>query len=167
MPILHEQTLDFLSHSPEQTQRYGVRLGELLVPGDVICLAGPLGAGKTSLANGVGRGFGIAEPLTSPTFTLMNEYRRAGDGRVLVHVDCYRLADAREAEDAGLGDYLDGPYVVAIEWPERVAPLLPPDRLWITLRLIGELKRGLLMEARGARYARLLAEFRLAAFGIK
>src|SRR5687768_10234172 len=92
VPILDPHTLDFLSHGPEQTQRYGVRLGELLAPGDLVCLAGQLGAGKTNLANGIGRGFGIDEPLTSPTFTLVNEYRRPGDGRTLVHVDAYRLS---------------------------------------------------------------------------
>ena len=92
MPILDPHTLDFLSHGAGQTQRYGVRLGELLEPGDLVCLSGGLGAGKTCLSNGIGRGFGIAEPLTSPTFTLMNEYRRPGDGRTIVHVDCYRLA---------------------------------------------------------------------------
>jgi tRNA threonylcarbamoyladenosine biosynthesis protein TsaE len=166
VPILDQHTLDFLSHGPEQTLRYGVRLGELLVPGDLICLAGQLGAGKTCLANGIGRGFGVPGPMTSPTFILMNEYHRA-DGKGLVHVDGYRLSGGREALDAGLGEYLDGPYVVLIEWPERVADALPDERLWITLREIGETKRGLLMEAQGARYARLLADFRLAAFGIK
>ena len=73
MPILDPHTLDFLSHGAGQTQRYGVRLGELLEPGDLVCLNGALGAGKTCLSNGIGRGFGIAEPLTSPTFTLANE----------------------------------------------------------------------------------------------
>ncbi len=167
MPILDPHTLDFLSHGSEQTQRYGIRLGELLVPGDVICLSGPLGAGKTCLANGIGRGFGVDEPLRSPTFTLMNEYRRAGDGRALVHVDCYRLSGSLEALDAGLGEYLDGPFVVLIEWPERVAGILPADRLWITLRQIGETKRGLVIQAHGARYDRLLEDFRLSTFGIK
>ncbi len=167
MPILDQHSLDFLSHGAEQTQRYGVRLGELLLPGDLVCLSGPLGAGKTCLANGIGRGFGVDEPLRSPTFTLLNEYRRPGDGAVLVHGDCYRLSGSREALDAGLGEYLDGPYVVLLEWPERVREILPPDYLWITLREIGETKRGLLMEAHGPRCGRLLADFRLAAFGIK
>lgn len=167
MPILDAHTLDFLSHGAEQTQRYGVRLGELLESGDVLCLSGALGAGKTCLANGIGRGFGIAEPMTSPTFTLMNEYRRPGDGQLVVHVDCYRLADGREALDAGLGEYLDGSCVVLIEWPERVADILPQERLWIALREIGETKRSLLMEGQGTRYLKLLSDFRLSAFGIK
>src|SRR5512140_3459450 len=138
VPILDPHTLDFLSHGSEQTQRYGLRLGELLEPGDVVCMSGPLGAGKTCLANGIGRGFGVTDPLTSPTFTLMNEYRRPGDGPVLVHVDCYRLSGSLEALDAGLGEYLDGRYVVLIEWPERVTQILPPERLSIALRQIGE-----------------------------
>lgn len=124
MPILDQHTLDFLSHGPEQTLRYGVRLGELLAPGDLVCLAGQLGAGKTCLANGIGRGFGVAGPMTSPTFILMNEYRRP-DGKTLVHADCYRMSGGVEALNAGLGEYLDGPYVVLIEWPERVANVLP------------------------------------------
>lgn len=167
MPILDPHTLDFLSHSAGQTQRYGVRLGELLEPGDLVCLNGGLGVGKTCLSNGIGRGYGIAEPLTSPTFTLINEYRRPGDGQTIVHVDCYRLAGSREALDAGLGEYLDGSYVVLMEWPERVAEMLPAERLWITLRVIGDTKRSLLMEGRGARYMKLLTDFRLSAFGIK
>jgi tRNA threonylcarbamoyladenosine biosynthesis protein TsaE len=86
MPILEGQSLDFLSHSPEQTVRLGVRLGELLQRGDVICLAGDLGSGKTTLAQGIARGWGSLDQVTSPSFILINEYRRA-DNQRLFHLD--------------------------------------------------------------------------------
>ena len=72
MPILNKHTLDFVSHSPAQTRRFGARLGALLQAGDLICLEGELGAGKTCLAQGIGRGLGIRQPITSPTFTIIN-----------------------------------------------------------------------------------------------
>ena len=95
MPILDDRSLEFLSHSPEQTRRLGVRLGELLKDGDLICLAGDLGSGKTTLAQGIARGWGSLDPVTSPTFVLINEYRRADDTR-LYHFDAFRLSGAGE-----------------------------------------------------------------------
>ena len=89
MPILTEGSLEFLSHSPEQTIRLGVRLGELIKPGNVICMAGDLGTGKTTLAQGVARGWGSLDQVTSPTFILINEYRRADTAR-LFHFDAFR-----------------------------------------------------------------------------
>ena len=91
MAILDENTLDFISNSMEQTVRLGVRLGELLAAGDVICLSGELGAGKTAMASGIGRGWGAGQQVTSPSFTLIKEYPRLHDGLILYHVDCYRL----------------------------------------------------------------------------
>lgn len=166
MPILDARTLDFMSHSAAQTHRLGVRLGELLRPGDLICLSGELGTGKTTFAAGVGRGWGVTQPLTSPTFILVNEYPRPGDGLKLYHIDCYRVQDAREALDFGLAEILDAPGIVLIEWAERIQSVLPRERLWITLRYVAETKRGLLFEASGARYERLLADFRRRAFGV-
>lgn len=166
MPILDEHKLDVMSHSAAQTHRLGVRLGELLRSGDLICLSGELGTGKTTFIAGVGRGWGVTQPLTSPTFILVNEYPRPGDRLKLYHVDCYRVQDAREALDFGLTEILDAPGVVLIEWAERIQSVLPPQRLWITLRHVAETKRGLLFEASGARYERLLAEFRRRAFGV-
>ena len=91
MAILDRWTIDFVSSSVEQTTRLGVRLGELLQIHDLVCLSGDLGAGKTALARGIGRGWGSGLRVTSPTFTLVNEYPRLADGRVLYHIDCYRL----------------------------------------------------------------------------
>ncbi|MDY7040706.1 MAG: tRNA (adenosine(37)-N6)-threonylcarbamoyltransferase complex ATPase subunit type 1 TsaE [Chloroflexota bacterium] len=165
-PILNESTLDFISHSPAQTRRIGVRLGTLLGSGDVLCLVGELGAGKTCLIQGLGRGLGVEGPITSPTFTLMNEYRHARDGLTFYHIDLYRVSDVREALDFGLDEYLYGEGVCAIEWAERVESALPRERLWIALSHLDVNKRGILIRADGPRYEKLLRELKHTAFGI-
>ncbi len=166
-PILDAHSVECPSHGPEQTQRLGVRLGELLRAGDVICLEGALGAGKTCLAQGIGRGCGVTEWLISPTFTLIHEYRQPRNGTALYHVDLYRVSSAQEALMLGLDDYLDDPSAITvIEWPEQIIELLPEDRLWISIRPIDGNKRILLFSAHGARYEALLRTFRRRAFGI-
>jgi tRNA threonylcarbamoyladenosine biosynthesis protein TsaE len=167
MPILDEHTLDLISHSPAQTRRFGMRLGALLRAGDVICLEGELGTGKTCLTQGIGRGMGIAEPITSPTFTLVAEHQPSSPAPILYHIDLYRLNEAvDEALAFGLADYLLGDGVCLIEWAERVQPALPDERLWITLRHLDVSKRSILMKASGARYDDLLRGFRQSAFGV-
>ncbi len=166
MPILDHQTLDFVSNSAAQTERLGVRLGELLRPGDLLCLEGELGAGKTCLARGISRGWGAIYSATSPTFTLINEYPRASDAVPLFHLDCYRLQGPADALAVGLDDILDRPGVVMIEWPERISDALPAERLWVALRWSAATKRGLCFAAEGERYIELLAEFRRSAFGV-
>jgi len=166
-PILDTNNLECPSHSPEQTQRLGVRLGELLRPGDLVCLEGALGAGKTCLAQGIGRGCGVAESLISPTFTFIHEYQRPKNGSALFHVDLYRIANAQEAFGLGLYDYFDDPTaIMLIEWPERIQEILPQENLWILLRHLKGNKRILLFSAQGAHYEALLREFRKRAFGI-
>jgi tRNA threonylcarbamoyladenosine biosynthesis protein TsaE len=167
MAILDERSLDFFSTSAEQTTRLGVRLGELMAPGDCLCLSGELGTGKTTLARGIGRGWGTAARITSPTFTLVNEYPRLSDGRVLYHVDCYRLSTLGDVVTAGLEDILDGSRAVMIEWPERIEEILPSDCLWVALRHIQETRRGVRMTASGDRSIQLLDGFKRSAFGIK
>jgi tRNA threonylcarbamoyladenosine biosynthesis protein TsaE len=164
VPILDQHALDFVSHSPEQTIRLGARLGERLRPDDVLCLSGELGAGKTTFVGGVGRGWGTLDVVTSPTFVLVNEYRRADGGRLL-HLDCYRLKSAAEALALGLEDLLDSGAAMLIEWPERILEALPAEYLHLTLRWVDEFKRGFRLAAHGPRYADLLEEFRGAAFG--
>ena len=164
MPLLDDRSIDFLSHSAEQTQRLGVRLGELLRPGHLLCLAGELGAGKTCFAAGVGRGWGALESVTSPTYVLVNEYHRA-DGLTLYHVDGYRLNSAAEAASIGLADLLASAAALLVEWPERVLPILPAERLWLEFGYVDDTRRSLRLSAAGARYRALLAEFRRAAFG--
>ena len=166
MAIVDEHTLDFISTSEEQTVRLGVRLGELLQIGDLICLAGELGSGKTAMARGIGRGWGAGLPVTSPSYTLVNEYPRLRDGRLLYHVDCYRLEEEAHVVTAGIEDILDDGGVIMVEWPERIDDLLPEDRLWIELRYISDTRRGLRMNAIGDRPAKLLRQFRQSAFGV-
>ncbi len=128
------------STSPDETHRFGQRLGQALLahpqPVWVVALRGDLGAGKTTLTQGVAAGLELAARVTSPTFTLVNEYE--GDELRLLHIDTYRLADAPgEAAGFGLAEMFDfdeaGTTVVVIEWAERVAELLPDDHLVVEL----------------------------------
>jgi tRNA threonylcarbamoyladenosine biosynthesis protein TsaE len=166
MAILKEGTLDFTSNSVEQTVRLGVRLGELLGTKDVLCLSGELGAGKTALARGIGRGWGATARVTSPTFTLIHEYARSKDGRILYHLDCYRLENNTDIETVGLEDTFDGHGPVMIEWPEHIAAWLPEDRLWIALTHISQTRRAMRFEAQGDHATDLLKEFKKSAFGV-
>jgi tRNA threonylcarbamoyladenosine biosynthesis protein TsaE len=167
MPILDPTMVEFLSGSPAQTARIGERLGKLLTGGEVICLEGQLGAGKTCFAQGVGRGWGATDNLTSPTFTLIHELRRADDRKRLYHVDLYRLESEREAWMLGLSDLMDSTATVLIEWPERAPSLLPPDRLWIKLDLVDDTRRRLTFTPTDASHQALLAALKRAAFGIR
>lgn len=166
MPILNQWTLDFVSNSLEQTERLGIRLGQLLQPFDVLCLSGELGAGKTAMARGIGRGWGTTVRVTSPSFTLINEYPRAGDGRILYHIDCYRLEGLQDAASVGLEDVLEGDGAVMMEWPERIEPWLPEERLWIELAHLTETRRQVRIEAHGARAKELMTQFKHSAFGV-
>lgn len=143
--------------SPEETAAVGEKLAPLLRAGDVICLNGDLGAGKTRFAQGVARGLGVEGPVTSPTFTLINEYQ----GRLpLFHMDVYRLGDPLELEDLGYEEYFYGDGVTLLEWAERAGKLLPAERLDIYLkrRPEGEDLRMITTEPRGERYRRLVEE---------
>jgi len=158
-------TLDMTSQNIAQTFRLGRQLGELLAAGDVVCLSGNLGAGKTVFTKGIGEGWGAQEGVTSPTFTLIHEHRRQQDGQVLYHIDCYRLQSARDAWGIGLDELLNGAGVAVIEWPENISDVLPEERLWITLSILDDNQRQLALEASGERYVSLLEIFRLKAVG--
>ena len=164
MPILDDRSQEFLSHSPEQTERLGVRLGELAESEDLFCLAGDLGAGKTTFAKGIARGWGALDRITSPSFVLINEYRRADSNR-LYHFDAFRLANDQEATALGLGEIFNGNGPVMIEWPERVLDIVPDKHMWISLEWVDEVRRNLRFEARGLHYERLLRKFSKVAFG--
>ena len=154
--IFDQQTIDFISHSETQTRRLGARLGELLKGNEVIALEGALGAGKTRWVQGLGRGLGVRDQITSPTFTLVNEYH----GRLaLYHIDLYRITQADEAPGVGLEDYLYGDGVCVIEWADRIATILPPDHLWITFHHLDEAKRRITMHAGGRSHDQLLKEY--------
>ncbi len=164
MPILDANSLEFFSRSPEQTRRLGMRLGKLLQSGDLICLQGDLGAGKTTLVQGLAQGWGALDPVSSPTFVLINVYRRP-DGGQLYHLDAYRLESASEAEELDLDDLLArGPLVV--EWAERILPILPPERLWARLEYESEEQRSMRFAADGDRYLSLLEDIRQAVYGV-
>ena len=168
-PIVPNPTLDFVSHSTTQTQRIGSRLGEMLQAGDVVLLQGPLGSGKTLLTQGIAQGLGITDYVTSPSFTLINEYRtRDCGGRLpLYHVDLYRLADATgEAIAMGTEEYLYGDGVCVVEWAERAPDILPAQHLLIRLSFVSDSKRGVYMIPHGERYLNLLREFKRRAFGV-
>jgi tRNA threonylcarbamoyladenosine biosynthesis protein TsaE len=158
MPILDSRTLEFFSRSPEQTRRVGMRLGALLQVGDLVCLSGDLGAGKTTLVQGMAQGWGSLDPVSSPTFVLVNMYRRP-DRTALMHLDAYRLQNALEAEDLDLVLMLEtGPLVV--EWPERIESALPSERIWVKMRWTADEHRGMVFIPTGNRNERLLAQFR-------
>ncbi|MFZ5881683.1 MAG: tRNA (adenosine(37)-N6)-threonylcarbamoyltransferase complex ATPase subunit type 1 TsaE [Chloroflexota bacterium] len=163
MPILDAHTLDFFSRSPEQTRRVGMRLGAALRPGDLICLQGDLGAGKTTFVQGVAQGWGALDAATSPTFIIVNMYRRA-DGAQLYHMDAYRLETLPEAEELDLDAMLArGPLLV--EWPERIRDLLPLNRIWLEMEYLAEEQRKMRFQAQGHRHDTLLDDLRQAVFG--
>jgi len=156
-------TLDFLSRSPEQTRHIGMRLGGALQAGDLICLQGDLGAGKTTFVQGIAQGWGSLDSVSSPTFILVNIYRRA-DRSQLFHMDAYRLDSTPEAEQLDLDSMLaDGALV--IEWPERMDGLIPAERLWVNLEHIADEEREMKFKASGKRYNELLDVIRHAIVG--
>ena len=124
----------------ESTFNLGIELGSVCRGGELIALNGELGAGKTWLAKGIGKGLHISEPIHSPTFTLINEYH----GRIsMVHVDFYRLNYVDEVYNLGLDEYLDHGHVVVIEWADKFASALPPDYLHIQITSPGDSSRQL------------------------
>jgi tRNA threonylcarbamoyladenosine biosynthesis protein TsaE len=163
MPILDSHAFEFFSKSPEQTRRIGMRLGALLQTGDLICLQGDLGAGKTTLVQGVAQGWGALDEVSSPTFVLVNTYRRANAGQMF-HFDAYRIESLAEAEELDLDSLLaQGPLFV--EWPERVEAILPRERLWAFLEYESDEHRALRFSARGSRYESILDDLRLKIYG--
>ena len=163
MPILDTHTLDFFSRSPEQTRQIGVRLGGALQAGDVICLQGDLGAGKTTFVQGVAHGWGSLDSVSSPTFILVNVYRRSDAAR-LFHMDAYRLKSMPEAEELDLDSMLaEG--ALLLEWPERIGGLVSGERLWINFEHIDEEERKMKFKSTGKRYDDLLETVRRAVYG--
>ena len=122
----------FLSSSPEETEAIGARLARVLSPGDVVAFSGDLGAGKTAFVRGLARGLEISGRVTSPTFTIVNEYE--GGRLPLFHFDLYRLGSADELFDIGWEDYLARGGVCAVEWSERMEELLEPDAIQVDIR---------------------------------
>ena len=142
-------TLDVISRAPDETRKVGAALAELLVPGDVVSLTGDLGAGKTAFVQGAARALGVQEPVTSPTFVLVRQYR--GDVPVH-HVDVYRLDRVQEVLDLGFEDLLDPSGVVFVEWGDAIDALLPNDHLRLEITTDDDARR-LSFAGRGSRWA--------------
>jgi tRNA threonylcarbamoyladenosine biosynthesis protein TsaE len=158
MPILQANAFEFFSRSADQTRRVGMRLGALLKRGDVVCLDGDLGSGKTTLVQGMAAGWGSTDAVSSPTFVLVNLYRRP-DGERFAHLDAYRLADGAEAIDLDLDQLLDGGPLV-VEWANRICGSLPEDCLSIELKWIETEQRQMQVKAQGRYYEKLLEKLR-------
>ena len=146
---------EVITNSPAETRRLGRVLGELAKPGDIICLYGDLGTGKTNLAQGVAEGLGITGRVTSPTFTLINEYQ----GRhPLYHMDAYRLGGPDDMVDLGYEEYFYGDGVTLIEWANIISAVLPGERLDLQLTKDGETKRIIKFVPAGSRYVIMVEE---------
>ena len=150
--------LQLNSHSPEQTQRLGVQLGELAQAGDVFLLSGSLGSGKTCLTQGIAWGIGVKEYAFSPSFVIVREYY----GRLtLYHIDFYRLNSIGEIVDLRLDEYFGGSGVCVVEWADKGITVLPQENLLIRFSYISDTERSLSLEPRGERYSQLLKSLNL------
>lgn len=122
----------FESNSAEETFAFGKRMGEEAVPGEIICLDGDLGVGKTVFTQGFAAGLGISDYVNSPTFNIVKEYE--GGRLPLYHFDVYRIGDPSEMEEIGYEDYFYGEGVAIIEWPGLIEELLPKEARWVRIR---------------------------------
>ena len=139
--------MEFITHSPEETEALGAALAQKLLPGAVIAYRGDLGAGKTAFTRGLARGLGIKDPVTSPTYTIVNEYF---DGRLpLFHFDMYRLASSEDLWDIGWEDYLLRGGICAVEWSENVADAME-EPIIVTIQKTGEDSRRITIEGGNA-----------------
>ena len=135
--------LQFITTSPEETEALGQALGAVLVPGTVLAYAGDLGAGKTAFTRGLARGLGVSDPVTSPTYTIVNEY--LGGRMPLFHFDMYRLHSSDDLWDIGWEDYLERGGICAVEWSENVADAME-DAIIITIEKLGDETRRITVE---------------------
>jgi tRNA threonylcarbamoyladenosine biosynthesis protein TsaE len=149
--------LEIISHSPEQTQKFGVEIGKVALPGDIFLLVGGLGAGKTCLTQGIAWGLNIEEYAVSPSFVVIRELH----GRLpLYHIDFYRLDHLEEIAQLGLGDYLYGNGVLVVEWAEKGLSLLPAEHLLIEISYLSDTERSLKLKPSGKRYRKIVAQLK-------
>ena len=135
--------MEFTSHSPEETERIGAALGRVVPAGSIIAYRGDLGAGKTAFTRGLAKGLGCGEMVTSPTYTIVNEY--LGGRCPLFHFDMYRLRSSDDLFDIGWDDYLDRCGVCAVEWSENVDDAME-DAIYVTIEKLGENSRRITIE---------------------
>lgn len=128
--------MEFIVDTADSTMKLGRKLGELVHSGDIICITGDLGAGKTHFTKGVAQGLEINEPITSPTFTIVNEY----EGRLkLHHFDVYRVCDPDEIDAIGFDEYIFSDAVSIIEWSNFIEELIPREHIWVDIKKVSEL----------------------------
>ncbi len=130
--------LKSITHSPEETIEFAKSVGEKLKGGDVVAFIGGLGAGKTTFTRGLALGLGLEDDVTSPTFSLVNEYTGK---TTLYHFDMYRIMNSDELETTGFFDYMNNKSVIVIEWSENIEEALPDNTIFITLKAIDECSR--------------------------
>ena len=135
--------MEFITNSPEQTEKVGAALGRILKPGTILAYRGDLGAGKTAFTRGLARGLGYTELVTSPTYTIVNEY--LGGRLPLFHFDMYRLGSSDDLWDIGWEDYLERGGVCAVEWSENVDDAME-NAIYITIYKTGEEARRIVIE---------------------
>ena len=135
--------MDFITHSPEETEALGEKLAKILIPGTILAYRGDLGAGKTAFTRGLARGLDCREQVTSPTYTIVNEY--LGGKLPLFHFDMYRLRSSEDLFDIGWDDYLERGGVCAVEWSENVADAME-DPITVTIEKIGDNSRRIIIE---------------------
>lgn len=141
----------------EETLLFGKRLGETLSGDELFLLVGSLGAGKTTMTQGIANGLGVNEYTKSPTFVLVNEY----EGRIpLVHADLYRIAQTEEAWLLGLDDYMFMGAVVVVEWGDRAQDIFPDDHIVITIEVVSDNVRDIIVESKGSESDRSLGMIR-------
>ena len=135
--------MKYVTHSPEETEALGERLAKILTPGTILAYRGDLGAGKTAFTRGLARGLGFQEQVTSPTYTIVNEY--LGGRLPLFHFDMYRLRSSDDLFDIGWDDYLDRGGICAVEWSENVADAME-DPITVTIEKVSENSRRITIE---------------------
>ena len=135
--------MEFITNSPQETENLGAALGKILKPGTVLAYRGDLGAGKTAFTRGLARGLGYKDPVTSPTYTIVNEY--LGGRLPLFHFDMYRLGSSDDLWDIGWEDYLERGGVCAVEWSENVDDAME-NAVYVTIHKTGEESRRIEIE---------------------
>ncbi len=149
---------EYTTHSEFETLNIGKKLGELLNKGDIVCLNGDLGTGKTVFVKGIAMALSIDEYITSPTFTIVNEY----DSKIpLFHFDVYRISDSDEMFEIGFEEYLDNKGIVVIEWASIISEILPEETINVTISKVGEDfdLRNIIIDFNGGKYKDLEQKF--------
>ena len=136
--------MEFITNSPEETEKIGAAIGKIIPAGTVLAYRGDLGAGKTAFTRGLAAGLGYKGRVTSPTFAIVNEYE--GGRLPLFHFDMYRLNSADDLFDIGWEDYLSRGGVCAVEWSENVIDALPEDTVWVRIAREGDTARSITIE---------------------